>query len=77
MDAYRSPTPSQDSPVNNKSLNQLLRIICSKSYSHVCLVGDFNFKDINLKTWTNIHDEESKEAKLLEAMTDCYWCRCY
>ena len=44
--------------------------LCNKSYSHVCLVGDFNFKDINWKTWTTFHGEESKEAKFLETIRD-------
>ena len=67
---YRSPTVTQDSAVNNENLNQLLMTLCNKSYSHVCLVGDFNFKDINWKTWTTFHGEESKEAKFLETIRD-------
>ena len=69
---YRSPTPTQDSAVNNDNLNRLLKIICNKSYSHVCLVGDFNFKDINWKSLTTFHGEESKEAKFLETIKDSF-----
>ena len=67
---YRSPTVTQVSAANNENLNHLLKTICNKSYSHVCLVGDFNFKDINWKTWTTFHGEESKEAKFLETIKD-------
>ena len=69
---YRSPTPTQDSAVNNENLNRLLKTICTKSHSHVCLVGDFNYKDVNWKSWTTSHDEESKEAKFLETIKDCF-----
>ena len=31
-----------------------------------------NFKDINWVTWTTFHNEESKEAKFIEAIQDCY-----
>ena len=44
---YRSPTAGPDAIANNEHLNQMIRTIYAKSYSHVCLVGDFNFKDIN------------------------------
>ena len=44
---YRSPTPGSDANTNNDNLNCMMRMIYAKSYSHVCLVGDFNFKDIN------------------------------
>ena len=49
---YRSPTPTSDFIENNENLNRLLKTICTKSYSHICLVGDFNYKDINWKSWT-------------------------
>ena len=69
---YRSPTPTSDSIENNENLNRLLKTICTKSYSHVCLVGDFNYKDINWKSWTTSHGDESKEVKFVEAIRDCY-----
>ena len=69
---YRSPTPTTDSSENNENLNNLLKSICTKSYSHVCLVGDFNYKDINWKTWTTPHDENSKEVKFIEAVRDSF-----
>ena len=49
---YRSPTPSESSNQNNEKLNRLFRYIEKKNYSHRCIVGGFNFKDINWSTWT-------------------------
>ena len=70
---YRSPTPSPDADVNNDNLNRLLRNISAKSYSHVCLVGDFNYKDINWNSWSTNHGEDSKESQFIEAIRDCFW----
>ena len=69
---YRSPTQSSTSLLNNKKLNSFLRNIPSKKYSHICILGDFNFKDINWKTWTTQHSEESKEAHFIEALRDSF-----
>ena len=44
---YRSPTLSEFSDENNAKLNELLKSVCTKKYSHICLVGDFNFKKTN------------------------------
>ena len=49
---YRSPTTSITSAKNNESLNQLFRCLSKTSYTHTCLVGDFNFRDINWLPWT-------------------------
>ena len=46
--------------------------ISNKSYSHKCFVGDFNFKDINLFSWTTFHNTESKEDKFIETARECY-----
>ena len=53
-------------------MNQLLKTIHAKRYSQVCLVGDFNFKDINWSTWSTKHGEESKEFKFIEAVRNCF-----
>ena len=54
-------------------LNRLLLSISNNNYSHVCIVGDFNFKDINWETWSTVHNEESKEQKFIETLRDCYF----
>ena len=69
---YRSSTPTITSDVNNENLNKLLTLISSKDYSHQCLVGDFNFKDIIWVSWTNTRNDESKEFKFIETVRDCY-----
>ena len=69
---YRSPTTSPESSMNNENLNRMLRDLCAKSYSHVCLVGDFNFRDINWASWSTKHGEESKEANFIETVRDCF-----
>ena len=70
---YRSPTPSNESNQNNKDLNHLFRMLSSRNYSHMCLVGDFNFPDINWTTWTTIHNEESKEVAFIDTARDCFY----
>ena len=67
---YRSPTQTNNSDVNNENLNNLIYELCNKSYSHICLVGDFNFRDINWKSWTTPHSENSKEFKFIETVRD-------
>ena len=69
---YRSPTSSSTSETNNDNLNLLLKEICDKKYSHRCILGDFNFKDIHWASWTTPHGVESKEAKFIETIKDCF-----
>ena len=69
---YRSPTPSDSSDANNDKLNRLLRSISKKSYTHRCIVGDFNYKNINWSTLSTQHGEESREAKFIEAVRDSF-----
>ena len=69
---YRSPTPSDSSAKNNANLNSLLTCISNKNYSHKCLVGDFNYKDINWKTWTTPNNEFSDDSKFIEALRDSF-----
>lgn len=69
---YRSPTPTDTSEENNKNLNKLITKLSNNPYSHKCFVGDFNFKDINWESWTTVHQEESKEARFIEAVRDSF-----
>ena len=57
---------------NNANLNSLLKYSSGKKYSQQCLVGDFNFNNINWFTWTTPHNEESKEAQFIETISDYY-----
>ena len=69
---YRSPTQSSTSEKNNENLNNLLRCISQKNYSHKCFVGDFNYHDINWKTWTTHQGPGSNEVKFIETIRDCF-----
>ena len=69
---YRSPTPSQTSESNNKHLIDLLKSISDKKYTHVCIVGDFNYRSINWKTWTTTGGENSDEFAFIESIRDCF-----
>ena len=69
---YRSPTTSSTSETNNDNPNLLLKEICDKKYSHRCIIGDFNFKDIHWASWTTPHGVESKESKFIETIKDCF-----
>ena len=70
---YRSPTASEQSEENNEKLNRLLRTISNKKYSHRCIVGDFNFRNINWSNWSTTMSEQSAESKFIEAVRDCYF----
>ena len=69
---YRSPTTTNTSETNNDNLVRLMKCISLKKYSHVCIVGDFNYKSINWSTWKSSHGENSNEARFIEGVRDSY-----
>ena len=69
---YRSPTEKDNSDFNNCRLNNLLRAISSKRYSHCCILGDFNYRAINWMTLSTPHGEKSKESQFVETIRDCF-----
>ena len=69
---YRSPTATETSGDNNIQLNRLLMYISRKTYTHKCIVGDFNYRNINWSSWTTSHSVDSTEAKFIEAVRDSY-----
>ena len=70
---YRNPTKPKVSGENNTKMNQLINQLASnKKYTHVCLVGDFNYKDIDWKKWSTPHPETSSEERFLEALRDSF-----
>ena len=69
---YRSPTATDSSKENNAELNNLLKQICNQKYSHICIVGDFNYRKIDWTSWITECGEESSEAKFIECLRDCY-----
>ena len=58
--------------LNNVMLNDLLRKVICLNDSHLLIVGDFNFRDINwsLRQSNTSYDHES--SKFIEAVNDCY-----
>ena len=70
---YRSPTTTDSSANNNEKLNRLLKCISLKKYSHICIVGDFNYKAINWNSWTTPHGDDSNEARFIEAARDSFF----
>ena len=70
---YRSPSITDHSEANNESLDRLLKCISQKKYSHVCVVGDFNYKLINWSSWTTTRGEESGESQFIESVRDCFF----
>ena len=67
---HRSPTQSETSDDNNDNLNHFIRYVSNKKYSHTCILGDFNFRDIDWSTGSTPHNELSKESKFIEATRD-------
>ena len=70
---YRSPTKSETSEANNLNLNKLLKEVSVGKYTHRCILGDFNYKDINWSTWTTNHNHDSKEELFLKTVEDCFF----
>ncbi|XP_072037662.1 uncharacterized protein [Amphiura filiformis] len=46
---YRSPNSSMG---NNQQLNQLINKACTRQNSHLLIVGDFNFPEVDWQSWT-------------------------
>ena len=68
---YRSPISSEE---NDGALNLVMGKMCSLApgrFSHICVVGDFNFPRIR---WSATHTTpvESKEAKFIDIIEECY-----
>ena len=67
---YRSP---QSVPENNRQLRSLIREACQNKSSHLLMVGDFNYPDIDWSSWTTTGDStETDEYRFIEALRDGY-----
>ena len=68
---YRSPGISNKD--HQEVLNSVRNQCTKKSYSHILLMGDFNFPTINWKYWTtNSDDPENQANKFIECIRDCF-----
>ena len=68
---YRSEGGTSE---NNRSLNNLLKEATQKRYTHLLIMGDFNYKDIkwNQNLSTPGLSESSEEFLFVENLRDCY-----
>ena len=66
---YRSPASDVE---NNVMLNDLLRKVISLSDSHLLIVGDFNFREINWSLRQSDASYDHDSSKFIEAVNDCY-----
>ena len=67
VESTEAPTSTLESTENSENFNNLIRSTREKSYIYVCLVGDFNFKYVNWKSWTVPHGEKRKGVRFIEA----------
>ncbi len=66
---YRSPNSDSD---NNKKLSNLLKEANDKNISHMLLMGDFNFKEIDWTTNSTSVSETHPATLFLESTRDCF-----
>ena len=59
--AYKSPSSKQE---NLDELKSLMRNVSQmdKEYSHILIMGDFNYPKINWKQWTSSGDKDAKHS---------------
>ena len=66
---YRSPSSSKEDCIN---LNNLFNEISNKQYSHILIMGDFNYPDINWKNCTTETGIGDTQYEFIETVRDCY-----
>ena len=66
---YRSPNSGQDTI---KEMGELLEINKTCGCSHLCIVGDFNFKEINWSTHTTNVSTSHQSTIFLEQVRDSF-----
>ena len=66
---YRSNSGTDE---NNDCLLKLLNEVNDAKYSHVLIMGDFNFEKINWNTWSTSSPETHIDFKFIEKVRDCY-----
>ena len=67
---YRSPSSTTD---KNSDLNQQIKEMATRKYSHILIMGDFNYPRINWSNWTTT-SKNPREASsaFLETVKECY-----
>ena len=62
---YRSPNSTKE---NSRHLNNLLYKVCTRDVSHLIIVGDFNFPEVDWKTWTCNAGDSNPSYAFMECM---------
>ena len=65
---YRSDSGSNE---NNDNLIKLTNEACEKGFSHILLMGDYNYPNIDWDAW-HVNNLESQEAKFMNCLQDNY-----
>ena len=66
---YRSPTSTIE---NLLDLNRMLKSTSDLRFSHLLIVGDFNFKEINWSLFESSENESHMAFIFLEGIKDCF-----
>ena len=67
---YRSPSGTNE---NNERLGELMRMLNKAEYSHILVMGDFNYPGIEWDTWNVKGDSTtSQEYRFMESVQDSY-----
>ena len=67
---YRSPAGDQN--VSATKLCQLLRAVADQNPTHLVIVGDFNYPEINWSTWSSTKGENHHSQYFTETLQDCF-----
>ena len=66
---YRSPNSTRE---NTDLLFRLLRNVSKKKFSHILIMGDFNFKEVNWNECTTTVGEDHIATLFLECVRDTF-----
>ena len=61
---YRSGSGDEE---NNRNLNELTTTVCNSGYSHILLMGDYNYKDID---WELFHSDDKTELMFVDCVIE-------
>ena len=68
---YRSPTERLDGIDNNGNLNKLIIEASNKKFSHILLMGNINYPDVDCKCYRKNSDSvETADYKFLQCIQD-------
>ena len=62
---YRSPSSTSD---NNARLGQVVNSACTRGISHLMILADFNYSEIDWDTWTSSGSVNHPSWKMLDCL---------